>query len=132
MKQYTVYETATGRVLQHGSCPDIDFTRQARTGQAVLEGIYGDEEYYVSAGSPTLRPESPITSATLTVSEGVAWELNNIPAGTSARVKGPAFLEGVLNPGTDTITFDVAGTYSVQLSTFPYLDKTLEVTVNAA
>lgn len=59
MKNYTVYDPATGQILRSGRCQDSVFDLQAREGEAVIEGDYPDDLFRIVAGQPVQIPPRP-------------------------------------------------------------------------
>lgn len=54
---YTIYNTATGQIIQQISATDpsnLDFGTNG-----VIEGLYDQKQYYIDNGTPTLLPTKP-------------------------------------------------------------------------
>ncbi len=54
--RFTVYDTATGEIKRSGSCGAKDFLRQAKEGEAVIEGRGNDLTEIVIDGK--LQPKT--------------------------------------------------------------------------
>lgn len=46
---FTIFDKATGRILQTGSCPDDQFDIQGQ-GRDIIEGLYPDDQFYWDNG----------------------------------------------------------------------------------
>lgn len=59
MSLYTVYDTATGKILKSGICPPGMENAQAVSGQSVLVGVQGNDltqKVSTLGGPPALAP----------------------------------------------------------------------------
>ena len=124
---YIRYNTTTGKIIRIKASSISVFTAREPVGSnesEYLGGITGsDGDMYFVNDLPVDRPEFD-----LTITGGV---ITGIPNGTSVIVTDP---EG--NGGTYTITDgeidftgSSVGTYQATFTNFPYMDKTMEVTV---
>jgi len=127
--KYAKYDAA-GRILFMGSVPE---------GMIELQGDnlwMGDEANpqteYIVGGEKVARPESPAMFSKMTVTADSTDELviSGVPVGAKIDVTGPTAMSGVTDAAVDvTMTFALAGTYTVLLTLFPYQDK--RVTIHA-
>lgn len=118
---YTEYDSNSGRfggvhrgysssteVLPNLFIPGMD---------AVVEGEYGSQEFYILNGQPTERPASPVTLSDLT--------LQGVPAGSTLTINGESYdAEGDVE-----LEFPLSGTYQLRVECWPYKDWEGEVTV---
>ena len=60
MTPYTVYDPATGLILRSGMCQPDMINLQPRSGEAVIEGAWPDDETYIDADAqPVALPPCP-------------------------------------------------------------------------
>ena len=60
MTEYTIYDTATGKIRQHGVCAESAYARLARAGEAVLRVRADDVTHCVINGVLTKKSDQPI------------------------------------------------------------------------
>ena len=81
MKTYTIYENATGQIVDNLTCPD-NHAVNLNDGEGVLDGHFPDDEFCVVDGVPA--PLVQIKAADLTEVEG--GSLNVLTAEDEARI----------------------------------------------
>lgn len=123
MTLYAIYALTTGEILRSGQCQESDLELQAGDGQAVIERASQDQHdgnSYVDLSGPdpvvSPFPEMGATISGLTISD--------IPAGAVLTIEG---VDYTITDGTAELSFSAAGTYTVKLSKWPYLDQSFEV-----
>lgn len=128
---FTVYDSVTGAIKRTGTAPDSMIAIQAQTGEAVVTGQYDAAAQYLPGGVPTARPAMTSTIDVTTVpADGVTpITISGAPAPCNIDVAGPASYTSSDPDGTIQLTFNLAGTYTVTLSAFPYLNQ--EFTIGA-
>lgn len=90
--KFTVYETATGRVLRTGSCPDGQVALQAQSGETAVEGDYQPMAYRFDGGGAAVQlPARPSAFHNFDFS-GLQWVLDSTAAWASVRRKRDAIL----------------------------------------
>lgn len=89
MMEFTAYSTATGEILRCGRCQDVSFEAQAGPGEAVIEGRYPDDQFYIVTGQPVNIPPRPSMVAAFDHASG-QWidprTLDQVKASARARV----------------------------------------------
>jgi len=136
---YVVYEDSTGLIVNYGSAPPSMIAAQAwepgTTSIEVSQLPDPDIEYVTVDGngeaSVVPRPPMSLTigSTTVPADSATPCGISGIPAGSEATVRGPnGRAQTVVDDGDLQITFDLAGSYSVTLVSFPFIDETIEVT----
>lgn len=104
-----------GRVLFTGSIPESMLALQ---GDNIFVGDINGQMQYVVAGVATQRPVNP--------AKMVGRTLTDVPAGTVVTIGNSQY---TVDDGHADLHFSYPGTYSLQLTCFPYLDTTIEITV---
>jgi hypothetical protein len=116
----TTYVTAdaSGRILSTGSMPRwmIDIQTPPAGGSLVIGDGHWDTDY-VKGGAIVPRPASPATLNGMT--------LENLPNPCTITLDGA---DHACTDATCELSFSHAGTYTVKVAAFPYLDATFEVT----
>lgn len=112
---FTVYKKSTGEIIKTLFIPvgdiELNFNKDADEDYLNQEGRY--EYDYVLNGVVTKRPENP------TALNGLV--LSDVPKGSTIYIDGSAY---EVEPGGEIqLQFNQAGSYSVQIESFPYLDK---------
>lgn len=136
MVSFAVYDPA-GKIIQTGMCPrwQIDLQAQARGAGAVaieVATIPDPSSWYVLDGSVTQRPEMEIVADKETivgdgVDEAMFSGLPN-PCDVTVVVAGLVIGNETSEDGSFALSAESPGAYSVTLSAWPYLDKTMTVT----
>lgn len=111
MPTISFYDQATGRLDGWLEAPD-DVLDLNKSGKAWIDGKFRGDTHYVTEGEPALRPAMPAALAGQTITQ--------IPAGAVLTINGGKAY--TVNDGTADLQFDQPGTYTVQLSCWPYLD----------
>ena len=120
MSEITLFDKGTGRITAHWSAGEDGWVEaNDTTSVGAVSGLHDSDEYYVSSGTVTARPASPITLDGTT--------LKDVPAGAIINIDGT---EEVVETAEDVeLVFPLSGTYEVRVKHFPYLDFVAEVTV---
>lgn len=112
---FTVYKKSTGEIIKTLFIPvgdiELNFNKDADEDYLNQEGRY--EYDCVLNGVVTKRPENPTTLNGLVLSD--------VPKGSTIYIDGSAY--EVELGGEIQLQFNQAGSYSVQIESFPYLDK---------
>lgn len=82
--KFTVYETASGRIVRVGECPPEFLSLQAEPGEAVVEGGYSPIEHKFVAGVPVALPPRPSAFHAYDYTAG-QWTLNSYNAWAAVR-----------------------------------------------
>lgn len=116
---YIVYDTNSGRILRSVTCPPdmIQLQYDASESAHIEHTMVDDTQYYVVAGQVVQRPEF-----TEQISGTV---ISNLPVPTTVVINEEEFL---VDDGSAELSFEHPGSYTVRLVSFPYIDKTVEVT----
>jgi hypothetical protein len=104
-----------GRVLFVGSIPESMLVLQ---GDNIFAGDIDGQTQYVVEGVATQRP---VNTAKL-----VGSTLRDVPTGTVVTIGNSRY---TVDDGHADLNFAYPGTYSLQLTCFPYLDTTIEITI---
>jgi hypothetical protein len=124
---FMVYDS-TGRIVRHGSCPEVDFLSQAsHPGEMVMEGTANDSTQYILDGVLTDKPAQPMTVDKTVVNVNEPVTIANVLPGTSAEVDGES---AIVDDGILEVIFDTSGEYGIRLSLFPYLDYEATIKCN--
>ncbi|GAC1315517.1 MAG: hypothetical protein NVSMB28_00070 [Collimonas sp.] len=105
----------TGRVLFIGSVPESMLALQ---GDSIHVGDINGQTQYVVDGVATRRPVNP--------AKLVGSTLTDVPTGTVVTIGNSQY---AVDDGRADLQFAYPGTYNLQLTCFPYLDTTIEITV---
>lgn len=121
--KFAKYDPDTGRILFCGEVPQDMVEHQGENvwvGEASPTTDYMD----LAAGTPAPRPVMPVTIPDTARADGVTeTTLASVPAGAYVRIRGPVNMEGAAEQGGDvTLTFALAGDYTILIECFPYLD----------
>lgn len=126
MKDYTIYETGTGRIKRIGCCDDSDYYIQVKSGESILDGRYDMKKYYILDGVPTIKTEfSNVTDRQTTV--GTEITFSDLPNPTMVYIGN---IEETVVDGTFEISFDYAGTYYLLFKSASKLTKGVNVEVS--
>ena len=124
-----VYNKHTGKINLISYCPEVLAELQAQNGDAFLFGTADMRLDYVNTAvtphAVTLRPDMVFTgSLDNIVADGSSSNvLNNLPDPCVITYAGPGFkFTSEVTGGTAEFTTDVAGTHTVKIVAFPYLD----------
>jgi len=118
----TIYDDQTGEVIARIAS---SMSPPLATGQALFDGDVDPESRYVD---PTTKEPADKQSFAehVTTTTGQAT-ISNLPAATQVTCNGASTQ---VDDGTITISCDIPGAYSVELSNVPrYVDKALAVTI---
>jgi hypothetical protein len=116
---YIVYNLCTGKIERTGYCPPNAFELQAISeNESVLEGQANDLLDWIENGAVTAKLISPTTIN--------GYILTNLPIPSTVRIGSEEFL---VEDGELDMTFDLPGTYTINVDSFPFQDATFEVTV---
>ncbi len=127
---FIAYEPPTGRIDHVRQTSAIarylgdgfDYLEIDETQSQVDGGLY-----YITTGGIVPRPVFPIVDQDLVVGQEVALAL---PAGTVIRTEDNQ--EHILADGLLELSGDIADTYQLALSLWPYVDQTVKVTIHEA
>ena len=132
MKKIGLY-LADGEIDTTVTCPDSMVALQGGEGltRIDLDNIEEADTHYVDVDTQTVMAKQPmplITTNTPIIANGTDEVIiSGIPSG--AQVEWPDRQTGIVNDGEIGFSVDLAGTYTFQFTTVPYLDK--EITVEA-
>jgi hypothetical protein len=124
---YQIYNSS-GVILRTVCCPEVDAENQLQIGESYVEGYGRDDLNYIKDGKIAERPEMDITvdKTSVTANETDKVVIDKLPEGTKAVIQNQ---EHTITDNKLELTFSDAGTYTIKLSCWPYLDK--EITINA-
>jgi len=130
MSNIVVFDSMSGEILRTGHVHTYMAAMQAQVGETVIEGTANDATQYILAGVVTDKPQLALTpDKTTVIADGVDVSTTlSVPNPTNVVITGPANDSFQVTDGSLELTFDTAGTYTVTLSAFPYLDQTIEIT----
>lgn len=113
-----VFNIATGAIAKSVCCQDGNEDSQTEDGQAWIEHDPVDNgKFYVNDGDVIQRPQlQEVVSGTI---------ISNLPNPTTVWVRCDQY---EVNDGVAELQFSLPGIYSVRLVSFPYQEKTVEVT----
>ncbi len=129
---YTVYISATGKIVRTGTAPLSLISRQPQSSESVLHQPSNVFTDYVFNAAVTPRPTNPATidKMTVTANGNEVVTLSSIPSNSVISIRGDGVnLTQTVQGTTETVDFDTPGSYLIRIEAFPYLDY--EVTVNA-
>jgi len=128
---YTIYDLATGAILRNVSCSPLRIAAQIQVGEGYVAGQSDDITQYVDEIIVDKANIFCIIDKLEVVSDGVdKCTLSFLPNPCSINIKGEGVsVQEVVYGGTETITFDTDGVYTIELVAFPYIDK--EYIINA-
>ena len=127
MRNYTIYETQTGRIKRIGCCTESDYILQAKSGESILDNRYNSEQYYISNNTPMLKTEFiDVTDRQTTVNTEITF--SDLPNPTSVYIGNN--VEIVID-GTFEVSFDFIGTYYLLFQSVTKITKGVKVEVSA-
>ena len=126
-KHFLFYD-ADGRITAQFSAPSARYARRQGQRYALASGHESASTHYVDVATRQVRAKRSLELSQRI--DGMTITLDGIPAGVTVATNG----QQVVTDGTPlVITFDVPGTYRIQLNGhIEYLEETLEVTVDDA
>lgn len=136
MRNYTMYEIKTGRVIQIGSSLDINLHLKKSAETGIVLDAHASSTQYVSAGKLCERP-SMVEDLGVSLNkvdilaDGVdAATLSNLPDSSTVIYRGPdSVRRELVQDGTIEFVTDIPGEHSIRIECFPYLPE--EVTIHA-
>lgn len=114
-----IYKISSGEILRCVTCPEdmVTFQYNSETESFIEHDRVDDAVFYILSGMIEPRPEfEEVISGTV---------ISNLPVPTTVIANG---VSTVVSDGEADLEFDQSGTYLVQLYSFPYVEKTVEVT----
>lgn len=130
MKQFTVYETSTGKIIRTGYCPDIDFNKQAHVGETVIEGIFFSSEYYVDISVSPNRPVLKTEFANVTdrnTQPNTEIVFSGLPNPTTVIINSNTY---EVTDGSFEIKFENEGSYYLYFTSLTKKNKGAKVEVS--
>ena len=119
-----IYDNSSGYIVIITNLSPADAVNMAATGQSCMEGLADRHMQYILNGAITDRPTQATTvDKTSVVANGVdVVTVTGAPAGSTITAKGTSTTAsgGCANP--DTFSTQVADTYELTVSCWPYLD----------
>jgi hypothetical protein len=121
---HIIYETSTGKIIGVLDCPDFLFSinrDNAIPEQSLIRDggqIDGSLYYYDLIDTVLPRPDNPTTIN--------GHILSNLPIPSTIRIGSEEFL---VEDGELEMAFDLPGTYTINVDSFPFQDATFGVTV---
>jgi hypothetical protein len=129
---FTVYETATGRICWTVTSNNLELAKNQADTLEGLEVVAGEGRFetdYVAGDKVLPRPTLDVVPEVLTLAVGEAHVVSNLPAGTVVTYNGADI---TLDGDTLEIEGDVAADYEMTFNVFPYLARTMKVTIHEA
>jgi hypothetical protein len=116
--RYIIYNDK-GQILRNISCPPDMIEIQLAENEYYIESedTVDDSLFYISEEVVVQRPELSI------IVEGIT--VYNLPNPSTLIVEGSLY---EVTDGEAELSFSFPGTYTVRIQSFPYKDKTIEVT----
>lgn len=114
-----VYKIDSGQITKNISCPEemVSLQYNNETEDYLEHESVDDASFYVANGTIEPRPQfEEVVSGTV---------ISGLPNPTTVIAAGTVV---VVSDGQADLTFSQVGTYAVQLQSFPYVDKVVEVT----
>lgn len=130
MAVYTLYDPATGRIVQAGTCVDADLHLQGRPGFDRLDcASWPDDDYVDLSGPHPVVRSRPVLGLpdSLTLTVGQAYALTLSWPGTLT-LDGQQF---ALPAGEHSLSADRPGTYQVEVEAWPARSHRMSVEVVA-
>lgn len=114
-----VYNIASGEIMRSVTATEnmVPLQYDHELENYIEHDQVDDALFYIVSGAITFRPEFQETISGTTIT--------GLPDPTTVVTNGTATL---VTDGEADLTFEQAGTYLVQLYSFPYVEKTVEVT----
>jgi hypothetical protein len=110
---------STGKIVVTGTIPQFMIAIQVPpTGGSIVEGVGDPATQYVADGAIVARPTNPSTISGMTIS--------NVPNPSTVTIDGAN--PQTVTDGTVDLSFTQPATYTVVVSSWPYLDATFSVT----
>jgi hypothetical protein len=113
MTDFAKYDDA-GRILATGSMPAAMLTLQDGN---IFVGTADADRHYITNGVAHPRPANPVTLTGTT--------LSNLPVPCVVRINASEYS---CTDGTATLNLTLAGTYTVTIVAFPFLDAVFTIT----
>jgi hypothetical protein len=133
MNKLTYYEKATGQIISISTMIDQDHLNSfIDTEFGAVEGEYDSTQYYFVNDVATSRPTMSCTldKTTVTANGVDSITASNLPDPCEITITGGgAETKATVTGGSESITFDLAGAYTIAVKAFPYLPW--EDTINA-
>lgn len=109
-----------GSIARSGSTQPQLVELQARDGEISIKADkpYSGADYYYDGNGIAERPANP--------AQLVGMSITNVPEGSLIEIEGITY---PVDDGVAELAFNFAGTYQVELRSFPYCNETFEVTV---
>lgn len=119
--RFAKFDPANGRILFVGEVPESMLDLQ---GDHVIACDADPAGQYIADGAVVDRPSMGVTVPTTGTADGTTETIiAAVPAGAHVRVLGPASMDGVTDAAGDvTLTFALAGDYTVSIECFPFAD----------
>ena len=119
MKEFTIYEIDSGKIVRTGYCQDGDFFSQAiGIGETIIEGNFPQNEYYFQQTKPIRRPRMGIIIKNLAnKGEKYVKNISNLPVSGLISVTGH-FME--IPTDNLTIEIDKGHTTMLKVTKFPF------------
>lgn len=132
MIPFVIYN-AGGAILRLGFCQECGLEAQIHSsGEYVVSNIANIHADYIDQGETTPRPTqlSTLNKLTLTADGLDTITISNTPTGTFTAVNLATreTISGAIS-GIDTFATTIAGTYTITIVAFPYLD--FDITIEA-
>lgn len=126
--KFTYYDPATGRILEHGEFPGLDYPRPGPNPHAVvIEGEnYDHRGYYVDVQTKAVKPREMYPGFDIEglplVADGVSEvKLKNIPKHATIDIQGHVL--GFQPNDTEFVfTTDTPGPVEMKIEAFPFVD----------
>lgn len=129
--QFITYDKSNGKIVTIINSPEefksyytsdaigvIDFTGEAKKAQS---------NYYILNGEVVIRPvQDTILNKTTLNADGIdTIEITNAPTGIFTATNSETITGSI--SGSDTFATTIAGTYTITITSFPYLDFTATI-----
>lgn len=128
MTEFTKYSTITEEILEIGGCALELLNEQCKENEAILEGVFSPDTWYISYGLPYIRQAFDLSISTLSISaDGIdSSTITNIPNNTTVRIVNTSYL---ITTGSLTFTSTEVGDIVLEFTHKTYLTE--QVIINA-
>lgn len=118
MKSFVIYKASSGEIIKSVMCPDdiVDYQYNPSSEACIELEPIDDSLFYILSGNVERRPDfNESINGTL---------ISGLPIPTLVSVNG---FDYQVDDGEVDLNFSLPGRYIVKLSSFPYVEKIIEV-----
>lgn len=128
MSEFTKYNILTEEITEIGGCSYDMLNEQCKENEAILEGVFSPDMYYISFGIPYIKQPFDLSITTLSIrADGIdSSTISNIPNNTTVNISGTSYL---ITTGSIVLTSTEIGDIVLEFTNKIYLME--QVTINA-